>query len=125
MNTNIEEMPKYLSLTADPQFLTDHLKQAFVVGHQNHSTLVPGDGHLNGDRNGWIVVKVIALRCIGIHFTKIHRIIQHNCKCVGPYLISACPSASMVSMSKWLVGSSRIKKLGLCPQSTAGKNEDW
>ena len=31
----------YLSLAADPEFLTNHLEQPLVVRHQDHSTLVP------------------------------------------------------------------------------------
>ena len=87
----------YLSLAADPKFLTDHLEQPFVVRHQDHPTPVPAN---------WFIIEKLSFR-------------------VGSYLMSACPRASMVSMSKWLVGSSRIRKLGLCPHSTAIENEEW
>ena len=41
------------------------------------------------------------------------------------YLLMALPRASMVSMSKWFVGSSRIRKFGLYANNTAKATLDF
>ena len=41
------------------------------------------------------------------------------------YLMSPLPKASMVWMSRWLVGSSRMRKLGLCAHRMEKATRDF
>ena len=48
-----------------------------------------------------------------------------NKKVLTLNFLMALPNASMVSMSKWFVGSSKMRKLGTCANKTANATLDF
>ena len=111
-----EDMPRYKYTIAKIQKyqITDIQKYTFPLlqTHSSWQTILSKRSSWDTKITPPLYLKV---HCLWINF----EYTQKWQFWVDPYLMSACPRASMVSMSKWLVGSSRIRKLGLCPHSTA------